>query len=526
MTSRLQRRINRAAVIDAAAERQRRIESGDLRYAQPSPLRQSVAEEARAAVAASGAQTAIDASRRLRGTRTRVSTGQVVPATLPIRVISRYANIGNDGENVRPICAWPNKRDFPLSMWESPDAAQRKELRDKIRAGEMTSENVAGGTQLSFPVRNGIAMAPRFEELEDEETAVIVLTSGGFEHAMLLFLNGGNIWTCGYGFYGDASEADATWKDNFVKLLQKIPGIKDKDADFREAFAHKFETLQGALYTADYLLPSYTQAANIVWVGFMNSGIKERLRQYLDTVTVVQVKTTGTCNRSRCTGVTATNHLTLYVGGSYYQEAAAWMRRDLTGRVKWNCLEWVKHILGENLQCGLLGRPSKCNSVSQQQWDQLVAAEFPHRNSQVVREVQGALLKTDIASVVGSAGRYATSNPRLTSACVGAACGLAATASPVSIPVITPMAATLGTTGCVGAGCLAASAAHEGTRRIVNKKMSEAPVQQTMTRGGRKTRRKRKKRRTRNKHKRRKNKGHRTRHRRKKHRKKRRTRRR
>ena len=88
------------------------------------------------------------------------------------------------------------------------------------------------------------------------------------------------------------------------------------------------------------------------------------------------------------------------------------------------------------------------------------------------------------------------------------------------------MAAALGTKACVGASCLAASGLHEVARGTFNKKLSEAPVQQTMTRGGRKTRRKRKKRRTRNKHKRRKNKGHRTRYRKKKHRRKRRTRRR
>ena len=526
MSARDLRRRRRAEAKEAEEVRQRRIASGDLLYTTPSPLDPRVAAEARRAVAASGAQTAIDESTRLRGMRTKESTGEVVRATLPIRVIGRYANIGKDGDRVRPICAWPTRRDFPLGMWEVPDAAQRKALKDKITSGEMTSERVAGGTQLSFAVPNGIAMAQTFDELEDEETAVIVLTSGGFEHAMLLFLNGGNIWTCGYGFYGDASEADATWMDNFTKLLQKIPGIKDKDANFREAFAHKFETLQGALYTADYLLPSYTQAANIVWVGFMNPGIKQRLRQYLDTVTIVQVKTTGTCTKKKCTGVTATNHLTLYVGGSYYQEAAAWMRQDLKGRVKWNCLEWVKHILGQNLQCGLLGRPSKCNSVNQEQWDRLITDGFPYNNSATVREVQGALLKKDIASVVGSAARYATSNARATSACVGAACGLAAAASPVTIPVITPMAAALGTKACVGASCLAASGLHEVARGTFNKKLSEAPAQQTMTRGGRKTRRKRKKRRTRNKHKRRKNKGHRTRYRKKKHRRKRRTRRR
>jgi len=499
-------------------------------------LKDAAREEKEANVAAG--RDAIVRGTSLTGTR-KNSKGEIVPAKLPIRAISRFANIGNDGEHVKPICAWPHKRDFPLGMWESPaTAAQRNALKEKIRSGEMTSEDVTGGTQLSFAVPNGIAMDPEFAKTTGEETAVIVLAASSFEHAMLLFINGSDIWTCGYGYYGSASEADATWKDNLIKLLKKIPGIKDKDADFRDAFAHKFETLQGALYTSDYLLPSYTQAANIVWVGFMDQGMKDRLKTYLRTVSIVQVKTTGICNEKRCQNVTATNHLTLYVGGSYYQEAAAWNRQGfLDGRVKWNCLEWVKHILGQDLQCGLLSAPSSCNSVSQVQWENLTKNGFPNNNSPTVHEVQGALLKKDIASVVGSAASLATSNPRPTAACLGGACALAAAASPLPITGITPMAAALGTGACtaVGSGCGLLS--HEVARRAFNEKMSEAPPQappqQNISRkigkkergGGRKTRRKRKKRRTRNKHKRRKKKRRRTRYKKKKHRRKRRTRR-
>ena len=509
-------------------------------------LKKAAGEEKEANVAAG--RDAIVRGTSYEGTR-KNSKGEDVVANLPIRAISRFANIGNDGEQVKPICAWPHQRDFPLGMWESPDATQRNELKEKIRSGEMTSEDVTGGTQLSFAVPNGIAMDPEFAETTGEETAVIVLAASSFEHAMLLFINGSDVWTCGYGYYGSASEADATWKDNLIKLLKKIPGIKDKPADFREAFAHKFETLQGALYTADYLLPSYTQAANIVWVGFMDQGMKDRLKTYLGTVSIVQVKTTGSCNKKKCQNVTATNHLTLYVGGSYYQEAAAWMSRGLDGEVKWNCLEWVKHILGQDLQCGLLSAPSSCNSVSQVQWENLTKNGFPNINSPTVHEVQGALLKKDIASVVGSAASLATSNPRSTAACLGGAAACAAAASPLPITGITPMAAALGTGTCTTVGCVTGVLSHEVARRAFNEKMSDdspqapppqAPPQQIMSRitrktgktgktkkigGGRKTRRKRKKRRTRNKHKRRKKKRRRTRYKKKKHRRKRRTRR-
>ena len=40
-----------------------------------------------------------------------------------------------------------------------------------------------------------------------------------------------------------------------------------------------------------------------------------------------------------------TNNTTLQVGGSFYTENASWISKDLKGRPKLNCLEWVKHIL-------------------------------------------------------------------------------------------------------------------------------------------------------------------------------------
>ena len=108
------------------------------------------------------------------------------------------------------------------------------------------------------------------------------------------------------------------------------------------------------------------------------------------------------------------------------------------GEVKWNCLEWVKHILGQDLQCGLLSAPSSCNSVSQVQWENLTEKGFPNNNSATVREVQGELLISDCASTVGSAARTLTRNPWIpTMLCgigTGVACAPAAMVQPVAEP--------------------------------------------------------------------------------------------
>jgi hypothetical protein len=492
-----------------------------------SPQRQREADdEAEAARKAAGVPGKINQT--IEGERFSKTKNKNVKCDMAVNAITRNAPIGKHGEYVRPICEWPSAEEFPLTMWDSHDLkgfdGRKRKLQQMIKANLIKQEDAgAGEYQLSFASKCGIAMDRAFACLPST-TSVIVLTSGGgFEHAMLLFINGTNIWSCGYGFYGSADTRDAAWHENFAILLKDwIPCTKGKSESEQDAIAHKLETLQGALYTSDYLLPNYTQAANMVWVGFLDDGIKNRLEKYLDAVKIIQIKTTG----GKGQNLTATNHMTLYVGDSYYQEAAGWTGRDLQGRIKMNCLKWVKHILGQDLKCGVLGEPSNCKKVNEEQWARLIDSNFlagARESVDVVEAVQNELLRPDIPSTVGKGLQKLTQNPWIPTMLCGI--GIGAACAPAAI----------GPTGCgalTGAACVGARAiAH----RKLEEKMNQTPKSHKMTRtsgkkknpggGGRKTRRKRKKRRTRNKHKRRKKKRRRTRYKKKKHRRKRRTRR-
>jgi len=337
------------------------------------------------------------------------------------------------------------------------------------------------------------------------------------EHAILLFINGSNVWSVGYGFSGSGSRKDEIHAQNLRRKLNKAKKIPDGT---KEAVAHAFETLQGALYTSDFLLANWDQEAHIIWVGSLNNEIKQRVLNYLSHVNSVELKSKGNYNR---TGkLYMTNNTTLQVGGSFYTENASWISKDLKGRPKLNCLEWVKHILDVPLKCGLLGRPSSCNRITSEQWSRLMDADFlgdldGGRNIDVLKNIQTSLLKTDPASLIGDIARMATNNPRATAACVGASCAAGAAFGPGAYPIATSIGNTLGTSACLGAGAACGLGAHEAARRGFNRTMeskssntqTNPPSIQRMvrsSRGGRKTRRKNKRRKTRNKRRRRRHK--------------------
>ena len=117
----------------------------------------------------------------------------------------------------------------------------------------------------------------QFSDL-DEDTKVIALANNrNAEHAILLFMDGSNVWSVGYGFSGSGSQRDERHGQNFRTTLDKATKLPD---GAKEVVAHAFETLQGALYTSDYLLANWEQEAHIIWAGLLNNDIKQRAVSY------------------------------------------------------------------------------------------------------------------------------------------------------------------------------------------------------------------------------------------------------
>jgi len=443
----------------------------------------------------------------------RRTTGQYVESDIPIRTLSHHVGLNENNEGVRPIVAWP--AEFPIAMHSRGRPSQKKLLAQKIKSGNVIVDYDTDDEETSFTFSVPRANPdPTFFGLpEDTNTKVFALANNTkAEHAILLFVNGSNVWSVGYGFSGSGSLQDASHHAGVEKALSKVRKIPDST---RGAVAHAFETLQGALYTSDFLLANWKQEAHIIWVGSLNKGIKDRVLEYLSRVKSVELKSKGDYRR---TGkLDMTNNTTLHVGGSFYTENASWISNDLKGRSKLNCLEWVKHILGVRLKCGLMGKPSGCNRITPDQWTFLTENGFL-TNEDDVKTIQDSLLKTNVLSAVGDSMRYVTNNPRTSAACLGTACAVGAAFGPASIasPAATTFAAQVGGPACLGTGCVGGVATHELSRRGINKLMeskSNTPPVAIMTRktrktggSGRKTRRKNKRRKTRNKRRRRRHK--------------------
>ena len=460
---------------------------------------------------------------RLRGQRRR-STGTIVNADLPIQTLSNFANFGRNNDAVMPIVEWPS-RYFPIEMWNNdPDDRALRALDTMINNGtiEMDYDSDDDETTFNFTVPNGMERNREFADL-DENTRVIALANNkAAEHAILLFINQqGRVWSVGYGYSGSVSGGDETFHENLKKMTRRT-GVRE---GVTETIAHNFETLPGSLYTSDYLLSKWNQESHIIWVGFLNRGIKSRILDFLQHVTNVELKSIGEYEVGG-NDIEMTNNMTLTIGKSYYQENASWLSVGSKGRGKLNCIEWVKKILGVNLKCGLTGAPSACARINSMDWTQLINHGYFGRSimkgplKKIVEQIQAKLLAYNVASAVGDTARFATNHPYATGACIGAAC-----AAPVAMGyggvTTTAIASKVGASACLGMGAAAGAAGCYGARKAVDKAMgkdnSEAPPVLDMSRGGnkRKTRRKNKKRnkrKTRNKRKRYK---HKTRHKRK-----------
>lgn len=458
---------------------------------------------------------------RERYSKTRGKTVSAVMATAALRKLVVFGDDNTKdplmkNNRVMPICAWPSKSVFPVDMHEVFENRLNDSSFDKLErmvdTERITETGEAGGdSALGYVVTEGVEMCPILDSIHEDEVGVVVLTIGsGNEHAIIIFIHGSHVWSCGFGYAGESKHSDvlATNK-NFNWMLKLIPNEMHNSTTkaVEEKVQHMFKGLQGAIYTSDWNIPKSDQEGNIVWVGFMDLGMKGRIKDYLKRVKAVEIQMKGEIrdDYGKPHDIFATNRMTLAVGE--YQEGVGWYdisTRD--GRMDtMNCIQWVNLILGKNLICGMLGRPSTCNSINQEQWDSLIESSWPQRTDNaldVVQQIQDKLLNKTVNSMVGATMRYLTRRP--VEACVGGVVG----------GLCGPAAA--GT--CVGAGCGAVVGATVGHIRS----SLHAPTSMEMTRdgGGRKTRRKRKKRRTRNK---RKNKGRQTRNKRNKYRRKRRT---
>jgi hypothetical protein len=86
---------------------------------------------------------------------------------------------------------------------------------------------------------------------------LVFLVTSNAPHAIIYIIHQGNLYTVGFGF------RDEMGQQKIAKILKPISA----------KMAHLFETLNGAIYTADSVMPRIEHAAKIAWVGFLDNNM-------------------------------------------------------------------------------------------------------------------------------------------------------------------------------------------------------------------------------------------------------------
>ena len=181
-------------------------------------------------------------------------------------------------------------------------------------------------------------------------------------HAIFCTIVDGSLFSLGFGYSGVTQKP----------LIQKA---KDSGIMTVEQIAHMLETLPGALYTADYLLPNIDQKSQISWIGYLTRNIMQNITNYLDQAETVRLD--GVVDRGKYIDFSENCIINVNKG---YSESSGIIHKNTT-----NCIKWVQEITGIQLSCGVLVKPENCTAVTQEQWNEFKDAY--QNNSAILTEV-------------------------------------------------------------------------------------------------------------------------------------------
>ena len=216
-------------------------------------------------------------------------------------------------------------------------------------------------------IRDEIKEAAASPDITDRP--IIMLVTSGMPHAIIYIFHEAKLYTCGYGYDDNESEYR-----NFTSEILTKSGMTD--------IAQIFKELRGAIYTADKLAPQENHEAKISWVGFLDTGMVNRIQDFLNNTLYIifNGRKEGRYNK-------VSNTSKLLVSKSYY--APAYITRE---NEAYNCLTWAQKILGINIDCGLIGAPSSCISITEAQFE-LLKSNMNNRNlPQIIEQIQKTLV--------------------------------------------------------------------------------------------------------------------------------------
>jgi hypothetical protein len=216
-------------------------------------------------------------------------------------------------------------------------------------------------------IRREIREAAASRDITDRP--IIMLVTSGLPHAIIYIFHEAKLYTCGYA-YDDNENPFSNIKSELL-LKKGKPNL-----------ARLFEKMKGAIYTADRLAPEETHEAKISWIGFLDTGMVDRIQEFLDNT---EVSVFNGRKQGKKYKIAATSKL--IVSDGYYTLAGI-----LPSREAYNCLTWAQKILGVNINCGVLGTPKSCVGITEEQFT-LFKAGMNHPNlPRIIEQIQRTLI--------------------------------------------------------------------------------------------------------------------------------------
>ena len=228
--------------------------------------------------------------------------------------------------------------------------------------------------QWVVPVEEGfLKLHPDLQKCNSTNSFVFINVSK--VHAIVFILTvTGELFTVGFGYYGAKNS-------NVVKKAKTaVSGVS--------GVAHLVDEINvkhGALYTADYIIPSKDHESKIIWCDVFTDKIKEKLVDTLShTKTIlynvfqqVDPHSEDKFGNFGPPQFHVTNESILEVDSAYFA-AAEFVP------LGFNCILWAKYILGGlKLDCGMDGQPFSCKGLTKDQIENFLYRVYETRSTMV-----------------------------------------------------------------------------------------------------------------------------------------------
>ena len=278
---------------------------------------------------------------------------------------------------------------LPIFEYYTTGFGMGKNLPDRLKASAIIEGAIVEGKTFEYsyniPLTKPITQLNQLLQADLDGLAkdspvynrpLVFLVASGAPHAMIYIISGGKVFSVGFGFHGPSGQE---------KLPTKLA------AAGQAGLAHSVEIINGALYSADYLMPTKNQSAKLAWVGFLTDDIIANIKK--DLVQVTNIIYTGTIGSGM--GYNVSYNCMLEFGQGYC-EAAGFINRGTT-----NCILWAQSKLNINIDCGFSGNPKNCSPILQDEFADLVQNmnDGPELNN-IVTAIQKRLTVGNICTLI------------------------------------------------------------------------------------------------------------------------------